>query len=397
MGRKPLSRRHFIESSTAGVAGLICFSVRKRGPGRSPGDRKHIFRTLGKTGIRVPVVGMGILVSGNPDLMRAALDAGITHFDTTAAHPQQGHNEVMIGEVLKGRPRESFVFGPKIHLPRNQITGLYESRATEEEFSKRLDASLRRLKMDYVDVLYHHDVWKKESALHEPVMKAMDKARRAGKTRFLGLTSHMNVAEAVRAAADSDFYDVVMAAYNFRQKDQLQIKEAIAHAASAGVGVIAIKVIRGDLEEGEKPTNPKASLKWVLQDPHVHATIPGFSTFEEMNVDLSVMEDFNLTDGEKEDLKEAASRPGLYCQGCGRCLEQCPAGLPIPDLMRAYMYAYGYRRSALARSLLASLNLPVRICEDCPSCSVVCLNQWNVGEKIRDIVRLREGLSPRVF
>jgi len=205
----------------------------------------------------------------------------------------------MIGEMLKGRrPRGSFIFGPKIHLPRNQATGLYEKRATEEEFLKKLDASLKRLKLDYVDILYHHDVSRRESALYEPVMNAMEKAKRGGKTRFRGLTTHMNVAEAIRAAADSNFYDVVMAAINFRQKDQLQIKEAVANAAGAGLGVVAIKVIRG-VAEGEKSTNPKASLKWVLQDPNVHATVPGFSTFEEMNVDLSVMEDLTLSDAEK--------------------------------------------------------------------------------------------------
>ena len=390
MNNKPISRRHFIESSVAGAAGLMCFSAKKAKQEQNPGERKLIFRTLGKTGIRVPVVGMGILLTGNEDLMRAALDAGITHFDTTAAHPQQEHNEAMIGEVLKGRPRESFVFGPKIHLPRNQTTGLYEKGATEEEFNKKLDASLKRLKMDYVDILYHHDVRRKESALHEPVMKAMDKAKREGKTRFLGLTTHMNVAEAVRAAADSNFYDVVMAAYNFRQKDHLQIREAIANAASAGLGIIAIKVIRGELAEGEKPIAPKASLKWVLQDLNVHATVPGFSTFEEMNIDLSVMEDLRLTDAEKEDLKRAASMSGLYCQGCGRCLGQCPARLPIPDLMRAYMYAYGYRQPALAQSLVTSLDLPHQICEDCSSCTVVCQNHWNVGEKVRDIVRFEQ-------
>lgn len=371
----------------AGMAGLICFSPTRENQGRDPGERKLIYRTLGKTGMRVPVIGMGMLLSCNGGLLRAALDAGITHFDTTAGLPQQLRNEVIIGEVLKGRPRDSFVFGPKIHLPRNRTSGLYEKEATEEEFLRKLDASLKRLKMDYVDILYHHDVSRKESALYEPVMKAMDKAKRAGKTRFLGLTTHMNIAEAVQAAADSNFYDVVMAAYNFRQKDQLQIKDALAKAAGAGLGVVAIKVIRG-VEEDEKPTNPRASLKWALQDSNVHATVPGFSTFEEMNVDLSVMEDLTLTDAEQEDLKRASVLPGLYCQGCGRCLQQCSAKFPIPDLMRAYMYAYGYRQPALAQRLVASLDLPSRVCEDCSSCPVMCLNQWNVREKIREIVRL---------
>ena len=68
------------------MAGLMCFSAKMKKQEQNPGERKLIFRTLGKTGIRVPVVGMGILLSGNADLMRAALDAGITHFDTTASY-----------------------------------------------------------------------------------------------------------------------------------------------------------------------------------------------------------------------------------------------------------------------------------------------------------------------
>ncbi len=385
MDRKMISRRSFLKSSAAGIAGFICLPSNGKKLDKNPRERKFIYRTLGKTGIRVPVIGMGMLLSDQAELMRAALDAGITHFDTTAGQPQQVRNEIMIGAVLKGRPRESFVFGPKIHLPQNQRTGLYKKGATEEEFLKKLDASLKRLKMDYVDILYHHDVSRKESALHEPIMKAMDKAKREGKTRFLGLTTHMNVAEAVQAAADSNFYEVVMAAYNFRQKDQLNIREAIAKAAGAGLGVVAIKIIRGGYDEYDKPTNPAASLKWVLQDPNVHATIPGFSTYEEMDIDLSVMEDLTLTDAEKADLKRANLEPGLFCQGCGRCLKQCPAGLPIPALMRAYMYAYGYRRPAIARSLLTSLELPQRLCENCSSCAVKCLNGWPMAEKIRDL------------
>jgi len=136
--------------------------------------------------MRVPVIGMGILGAGTPALMRAALDAGITHFDSTAAQPQQMHNETMIGEVLKGRPRESLIYGTKIHLPQNYQTGLYANAATEQEFTRILDVALQNLQMDYVDIAYHHMVSRRASAFHEPAMNAMVKARDAGKARFLG-------------------------------------------------------------------------------------------------------------------------------------------------------------------------------------------------------------------
>lgn len=390
MEKKSISRRDFMKSSAAGMAGVLCHPSKNTGCTNDQEERTLVYRTLGKTGIRVPVIGMGILSSGSPALIKAALDAGITHFDSTAAPQQQVRNEEMIGEVMKGRPRESFVYGTKIHLPQDYQTGLYKKEATEEEFTRKLDAALRSLQTDYVDIVYHHMVSRKESTFHEPAMKAMEKAKKAGKARFMGLTTHSNMPEAIHAAVDSSFYEVVMTSYNPRQKNLAQVKEAIARAADAGIGIVAMKVIRGDVEKGQKPVNPRASLKWVLQDLNVHATIPGFGNFEEMDMDLSVMEDLSLTDAEINDLKKEASYPGLFCQGCNQCLQNCKAGLPIPDLMRAYMYTYGYRQPALAHSLLTSLEIPQGVCDDCSSCKVECQNGWKVDEKINDIIRLME-------
>jgi len=390
MGRKLLGRRDFMKSSIAGLGGFVYLSSNDKGQQKNRGERKFIYRTLGKTGIKIPVIGMGMLQPSNPALVRAALDVGINHFDTTAIPAVQENNLKMFGEVTKGRPRDSFIIGVKISSPTDAATGLYKEGATTEAFLKKFDFSLKCLNMEYVDVVYHFAVSRKESAFYEPIMKAMEKVKKEGKTRFLGISAHMNVPEVVQAAADSKFYEIVIAAYNFKQKNYLQVREAIAKASGAGLGVVAIKAIRGGLAEGEKPVNPRASLKWVLQDPNVHATVPAFNTFEDMNLDLSVMDDLNLTDSEKEDLKRAASTAGLYCQGCGQCVKQCIAKLPIPDLMRAYMYAYGYRQPALAKNLVVSLDLPPQVCEGCSSCAVECLNRWNVGGKVRDIVRLRD-------
>ena len=401
MEKRLIGRRDFMKSSIAGLGGFVYLSSNEKSLELNQKDRKIIYRTLGKTGIKVPVIGMGMLHPSNPALVRAALDAGISHFDTTAMPSVQQNNLKMLSDVTKGRPRESFIIGVKVSFLRMQEQGLYKEGVTTEAFLKSFDFYLKSLNMEYIDILYHHAVSRKESVIYEPIMKAMEKAKKDGKTRFLGISSHANVAEAVQAAADSNFYEVVMAAYTFKQKNYLQVREAIAKAANAGLGVVAIKVIRGGeqpdkmagihgLKEGEKAVNPRACLKWVLQDPNVHATVPAFDTFDDMNVDLSVMDDLTLTDPEKKDLKRAASTAGLYCQGCGQCVKQCIAKLPIPDLMRAYMYTYGYRKPSLGQEVVVSLGLPSHVCEDCSQCPVKCLNGWNVSYKIRDIMRLRD-------
>jgi predicted aldo/keto reductase-like oxidoreductase len=390
MGKRLMGRRDFMKSSVAGLGSFVYLSSNEKKQEKNQSERKFIYRTLGKTGIKLPVIGMGMLKPSNPALVRAAIDAGITHFDSTGIAAVQENNLKMFADVTKGKPRESFIIGVKVPFPTDAATGLYKEGVTTEAFLQKFEFSLKCLNMEYVDVLYHYAVARKESAFYEPIMKAMEKAKKEGKTRFLGISTHMNVPEVVQAAADSNFYEVVIAAYNFKQKNYLQVREAIGKTAGAGLGVIAIKAIRGGLKEGEKPVNPRASLKWVLQDPNVHATIPAFSTFEDMNVDLSVMDDLTLTDPEKDDLKRSASSAGLYCQGCGQCLGQCLAQLPIPDLMRAYMYAYGYRQPALAKNLVVSLDLPRSICQNCGQCSVKCSIGFNVAAKIRDIARLRD-------
>jgi hypothetical protein len=394
MRGKLIGRRDFMKSTLPGFGGLIFLPqidmkqeikvVEAKGK-----EKKLVYRTLGKTGIKLPVINMGVMNTDNPNLVRVALDSGMVMLDTAQTY-QRGQNEGMIGDVLKGRPRDSYVLATKARLPNNQTTGLYKEEATEEAFLKKVDVSLRNLGLDYVDIYYHHNVWKRESALYEPILKALEKVKKAGKARFVGITTHMNEPEVIRAAIDSKFYDVILTSYNFQQKHYPEVRDAIARAANAGIGIVGMKAIRGGSRQTPTMKTSAAALKWVLQDPHVHTTVPGFTTFEQMNLDLAVAENPLLTDPEKKDLEKVASVSGLDCQGCRQCLGQCPEHLPIPDLMRAYMYTYAYRNLAHAQDLVLSLDLPKRVCEDCTQCPVKCSVGFNVSRKIRDVVRLRE-------
>lgn len=80
--------------------------------------------------------------------------------------------------------------------------------------------NLRTMSVDYVDILYLPNAAKKESVMFEPLMKVTEKIRKAGKARFLGIGTHSYVPEAVRAAADSNFWDIVMLAYNIKERIQ---------------------------------------------------------------------------------------------------------------------------------------------------------------------------------
>ena len=390
MSEITMDRRDFMKSTASGLGSFILLaSDEKKQEEKQRGDKKIIYRTLGKTGLKLPIVGMGVQYSGDPNLLRAALEAGIMILDT-APNYGGGQSEQFIGRVVKGRPRDSYFISTKAFLPRDRITQVFTREATGDRLLNILDTSLKRLGVEYVDILSLHEADRKEMVLHEPAMKAMEKAKKDGKARFLGVSIHKDEPALIQAVIDSQFYEVITVSYNFKQRHYLSVRQAIARAAEAGIGIIPIKVMGGPSMDPLNPVNASAALKWVLQDPNVSATVPGFSTFEEMKTDLAVMEDLALNDSEKEYLQKYASLPGLYCQQCGECLMQCPARLPIPDLMRAYMYTYGYRKPAMAQELVVSLGLPRHVCDDCGQCPVKCSIGFDVSAKIRDVARLRD-------
>jgi predicted aldo/keto reductase-like oxidoreductase len=386
-----LKRRSFLKWGAAGLAGLAVNPASGNPAGRQQpaalaNKNKFVIRTLGSTGLKLPVVSMGVMNSDNPNLVRAALDRGIVFLDTANGY-QRGRNETMIGEVIKGRPRDSFVIATKV-----------PAEGTAEEYIRNFEISLRRLGLDYVDILHVHDCSSKQAVMFEPVLNALEKIKKDGKARFVGVSTHSNEAEVIRAVAEGKSHDVVLTAYNFRQRNREDIRKAIAEAAGTGIGIIAMKTQAGRFwdKARQQPINMKAALKWVLNDPNVTTAIPGMTTFDQLDLDLSVMEELALTEQEKKDLQLEVASAGLYCQQCGQCLSACPESLPLPSLMRSYMYAYGYRNLAAAYDLLQELDLPSNPCGTCISCTVRCVQGFDVADRVRDIVRLKD-LSADLF
>ncbi len=392
------SRRDFLKkgvSSLAGMAILPSVLDRELGAQSTKAEKKGkmIYRTLGKTGINLPIVNLGVMVVDNPRLVEAALDSGIVYLDTAHSY-QRGRNEEMIGQVIKNRPRDSYVIGTKVAgEPLDRRTGLFTIETKPGPFLEKFETSLQRLGLDYVDILYLHSVVKREATLFEPLLTAMQKLKKEGKTRFIGVSTHRNEPEVIQAAADSGVYDVVLTAYNFRQPHVAEVEKAIADAAKAGLGIVAMKTQAGVYWDRERqhPINMRAALKWALQNENVHTSIPGSTTFDQLNENLSVMEEPSLTTEEREDLKlgQKLGMTGLYCRQCGKCLSQCGRDVDIPTLMRSYMYAYGYRDLAAAKEALSELDLSNLPCTSCRTCRVSCTMNFNIKERIEDIARMR--------
>lgn len=392
---KGTSRRHFIKNSAAGLTGaMVLPSVLKAEEKETAPKkkRKMIYRTLGKTGIKLPIVSMGVMNADNPKLVEAALNAGMVHLDTAHVY-QRGRNEEMVGSVIKNYPRDSFVLGTKVVASgMDRKTGLFTPQTSTEKFLEDFHISLKRLGVEYVDILYLHSVVKREAVLYEPLMNTMIKLKKEGKIKHIGVSTHRNEPEVLRAAADSKVYEVVLTAYNFRQPHIKEMDDALAYAVKAGIGTVAMKTQAGVYWDRErtKPINMKAALKWALQNENIHTSIPGFTTFDQLEDDLSVMENLPLTPKEKEDLQLGKNLAGLYCRQCDSCKEQCPQDFDIPTVMRSYMYAYGYKNPGLAKETLAATGLSNVPCTVCGTCKVNCTMGFDIKNKVIDIARIRD-------
>jgi ferredoxin len=102
------------------------------------------------------------------------------------------------------------------------------------------------------------------------------------------------------------------------------------------------------------------------------------------------MENLEMTEEEKLFIEEARPLAGLYCDQCRQCVADCRKHLPVHEIMRAYMYAYGYRQTENALAVLREYNIDSGACEGCDSCSVTCPRGFNIAERITDISRLAE-------
>ena len=298
----------------------------------------------------------------------------------------------MISDVIKGHPRDSYVIVTKIYEYRDRRTDLFSRDAPSKSFIQKLETSLKRMGLNYVDILYLHNISRKESILFEPYFNVMKKLKQEGKVRFLGISTHRNEPEIITATTDSKEYDVILTSYNFRQHHHQEIKKAIDYAAKAGIGIIGMKAIAGSAYNiGKKVNvNAKATLKWALQSESIHTNVAGFTTFDQMYTDLSIMKDLKLISEDKAQIKQNKAQSGLYCQQCEKCIPLCRENLNIPILMRSYMYAYGYKNMSAAHETIQTVELYIdKICINCIKCTVTCSMNFDIKAKIMDIARIK--------
>jgi predicted aldo/keto reductase-like oxidoreductase len=347
-------------------------------------------RALGKTGLTLPVVSMGVMNADVPGLLRRAYELGVRHFDTAAVY-QNGRNEEMVGQVIKELGvRDKVVISTK-QPSRNRSHNAAEAK---KQFVEGVEGSLRRLQMDHVDILYHHAVDSVEDAQAEGPLEALQSLKKDGKARFIGISTHKTV-DVLSEAIHLNLLDVGLVMLNYTMAHDSRILSTIEKAAKSGMGIVAMKTQAGGtvkpdakLPKELSPVSQTALLKWVLNHDFITTAIPGFSTYEHLEQDFSVAGNLGYTREEERFLADKTFAAKVeFCQQCGECRKDCPEHVDIPVLMRSHMYAVQYRNIGMARETLASAapGRGLEACDACKSCLVTCRNTVQIGRKIAQL------------
>jgi predicted aldo/keto reductase-like oxidoreductase len=391
-----IDRRTFLGLSTAAAA-VPGGARTARGAGADPVIQGH--RTLGRTGLLVSDIGFGSASSSDPDLVRHALDRGVTYFDTAESY-RFGWAEEAIGEGLSG-VREQVVLSSKSKAGAND---------TRADMMTALEDSLRRLRTDHLDIYFNHAVNHVARMQNEEWWEFTERAKAEGKIRFRGMSGHgSRLAECLGYAVEQDLVDVVLVAYSFGQDPdfydrlrhtlhfvalQPELPRALDAAKAKGVGVIAMKTLMGarlnDMRAYETGGRSfaQAALRWVLSSPRVDAALISMTSVERIDEYVGASGDAEIRGGDLLLLdRYAALQEGSYCRhGCDACVDACPAGVEIAEVLRTRMYDVDYGNPALAVEDYAKLGAGASPCLSCadPVCLGACPHGLPIPTFTRD-------------
>lgn len=305
---KEISRREFIEQVGMTGTGLMLL---KDVAGALPANNILPTRALGKTGAKVSILAFGcgsrFLMYKDEDsatqILNRAIDLGITYLDTAYSYGD-GESETRVGKVMASRRKEVWL---ATKIPDR----------TRDGFLRRLEASLKRLQTDHVDLVHIHilghadDLEKIEAA--DGALKGLMEAREQKMARFAGMTSHTD-GEVMAKAIQRHDLDCVQMALNASRNGRFE-ELALPAANAKNLGVIAMKVTGQEflVGDGAGKADMKALLRYSMSLP-VTTAVVGMPRPEMLAGNVETARSFSpLNDEEKDRLRKqvGSSREGL--------------------------------------------------------------------------------------
>jgi predicted aldo/keto reductase-like oxidoreductase len=308
---KEISRRQFLENVGLGAAAGSSLLLLKDVAGALPASGQIPTRTLGRTGEKVSILAFGcgsrFLMYKEEDaateILNRAIDMGISYLDTAYAYGD-GASETRVGKVMASRRKDVWL---ATKIPDR----------TRDDFMRRLEASLKRLNTDHVDLVHIHSLGQEDdlAKIEAPngAMKGLMEARDQKMARFAGMTSHTNGAVMAKAIERHDL-DCVQMALNASRNGHFE-ELALPAANAKKLGIIAMKITGQEFLVGEGPgkADMNSLLRYSMSLP-VTTAVVGMPRPEMLAHNVEIARSFSpLNDQEKERLRQklGTSREGL--------------------------------------------------------------------------------------
>jgi predicted aldo/keto reductase-like oxidoreductase len=388
-----IDRRHFLRWMGAGAFGL---SIRKSLKSSSkeqnevqeenPTLKIQKYNDLGKTGLKISDIGFGAINYFNPNVLRYAYDLGINYFDTAEGY-MRTMSETYMGQAMKEIRRKIII------STKHAVSSQQDMK--RDALIRRIEGSLKRLQTDYIDISLIHQVSDTAVLENAEVLEAYDRLKKDGKVRFTGISTHLPEKMFLKLL-ETDFYDVVLFIYNHLEGPS--VEPLIQNIRTKGIGTIVMKALAGNKQGSlkslvnEQVKYSQAALGWVLSNPHIDSCIITMNTF-------SHVEEYVAASGKSpnrnylETLSKYRNEAGsLYCRvSCRECLQSCPHGVAINDVLRYAMYYEDYRMEKDSIELyerLSQREKPIN-CENCPApCTGACPYGISIHDRLIHAHRL---------
>jgi predicted aldo/keto reductase-like oxidoreductase len=348
------SRRKFLK--TAGIAGLGSVVAPMTGLVNASENNQTVpTRPFGKTSEQVSILSLGGMfdIGSNQLMLRQAVNWGVTYWDTAHSY-SGGRSEKGIGKYFTRYPQD-----------RKKIFLVTKSGAWSlKGMTRELNESLERMRTDYIDLFFVHGI-RSISTMDDDIKAWGERAKREGKIRFFGFSTHSNMEECLLEGASLGWIDGIMMTYNYRLMHSDDMRRAVDACVKAGIGLTAMKTqgggqVRTDSETELKLagrfiekgfTDAQAKLKAVWQNPQISSVCSRMKNMTILMSNVAAARDkTQLSVRDKELLQLYAQETrSAYCAGCTDICESCVEGeIPIGDVMRYLMYCNSYEDYDLA-------------------------------------------------
>lgn len=315
------------------------------------------YRTLGRTGLKVSVIGFGgipiqrVSIGETVDIVNRALNLGINFFDTARGYTD---SESKLGEVLRKRRKEAII----------ATKSMARSR---EGMASDIKKSLETLGVDYIDLYQLHNV-KDKAALEQVLgpggaLEALKEAQKDGVIKHIGITGHIRsyLVEALKTG------ELETVQFPFNAVEVSGSEELLDLAGKTNTGVIVMKPLAGGAL-----SNANLALRFILEYP-VSVVIPGMDTVEQVNQNAGVgTQALPLSAEERTVVQEEAEKLGdAFCRRCEYC-RPCSQGIDIPMVFLLDGYYTRYDLKDWARERYGSMQTKADACIECGRCEERC-------------------------